>query len=140
MVNKYKCIVNLSAYFLLFLLIPILTFSACGQYDESQGNVSTKESQLEFKIPAMLKALTISEMSAELQISGAGTHDMTVNPDGTVAATVTGIPAGSHTFTITYYYQGSIILAQASTSATVKAGQTTNAGIANGGSVKRVTR
>ncbi|MBI5747059.1 MAG: hypothetical protein HZA13_08665 [Nitrospirae bacterium] len=67
-------------------------------------------------------------MTATLTISGmTGSYDMTINQtDGSATATINNVPAGTQTFTITFYNSSGLIkLAQASTTGSVVAGQTT---------------
>jgi hypothetical protein len=97
---------------------------ACGQGSSPpQDLAQSTGTEIQFRLPFS----HIAGLTATLEISGQSIYPMTINADGTASATVPGISPGLHTFTVTYY-RGACneiptILAQASTSAEIVAGQ-----------------
>ena len=100
-------------------VILFIVLVGCGQ--ESFKNAgSNLPTEIRFKAPFT----HIANLTASLVISDVGTFPMTLNPDGTVSAAVSGISPGLHTFIVTYFADG-VILARASSSAVIIADQNT---------------
>ncbi|MBI5746321.1 MAG: hypothetical protein HZA13_04900, partial [Nitrospirae bacterium] len=113
-------------------ILIIAFLSACSQ-KESSSAISPDDIQVTFKA---LEA-PVSGMWATLKISGMsgtnsdGSYPMTVNGDGSVTATITSVPEGNHTFTITYYDPSGLTIAQATTSGNVTAGSNTTISVSS---------
>jgi hypothetical protein len=108
-VNKFGLMVMLS-------VLPALLSGCFG----SSSNNAASSGGTEVQLSAL--GVTITGLSATLDITGMGTYAMTVNADTTVSATVPEVSPGLRTFTVTYYAD-TVVLARVSKVANVVAGQ-----------------
>lgn len=120
--NHVSYILHRASCILIFAIYTILlaSLSACGQDTSIPPDaIQVTFKALEAPVTGMTATLLISGMSGP---NSDGSYAMTVNADGTVTATMSGVPAGDHTFTITYYDPSGLVIAQGSTTGSVAAG------------------
>lgn len=92
--------------FLVFLLFVVVVGCGQGTTADTTGFISDQKISLKsFFAPAPPNG-----MKASLALSDNGvtiiTVDMIVKDDGSTTATISNVPSGNHTFTITYFFVG----------------------------------